>query len=570
MDETPITKCNIAPPLTYLINGSWNAVNASAGYDCKTRCHWRKDDRTNFIGNWNSTPGPVDCEFLEAICLKDNLKVYGYMHSQIIPTPPITPKVDVSKLQQYDVTVILLDSLAHAQALRSLPRAISYMTSHMSAVVFPYVNKVGENSRSNGVPLWFGKSLEKLDKSLFDEEDVTVDWTHEYMCNEFKDNETSIFNEFRDYGYKTLLAEDWAEGTLNFPNCKGFDNPPIDHYMRPFQNALERPHHGEFITRNHLSPGNLTREHHNTLLEYLSKFMNAYPNEKKFSWIWASHLGHDSMNGFSHADNDFYNFLVKHREKLDNSFVILMGDHGPRFGANRKTVSGELEVHNPFLGISIPKALRKTTEILSLMKGNAKKLQTHYDTRATILDILKYQSTTNFLDTEILKIPGEKGFSFIRKQPDTPRNCKTMPIPIQYCLCKFNRTTESIHSDLAHSMAKALTAAVNTELENGKLQSRCIKMEYSIILSLDRLDEKFRGSILYTIVVEMKKPSNAWFKANIKMLSTGELKVLGIIERVNEYGQTAHCIKSEYHRPYCFCRNQINVFYAQDRKKKRR
>lgn len=48
--------------------------------------------------------------------------------------------------------------------------------------------------------------------------------------------------------------------------------------------------------------------------------MNAYPNEKKFSWIWASHLGHDSMNGFSHADNDFYNFLVKHREKVGEIF----------------------------------------------------------------------------------------------------------------------------------------------------------------------------------------------------------------------------------------------------------
>lgn len=48
--------------------------------------------------------------------------------------------------------------------------------------------------------------MEKLDKSLFDEEDVTVDWTHEYMCNEFKDNETSIFNEFRDYGYKVRLS----------------------------------------------------------------------------------------------------------------------------------------------------------------------------------------------------------------------------------------------------------------------------------------------------------------------------------------------------------------------------
>lgn len=66
-----------------------------------------------------------------------------------------------------------------------------------------------------------------------------------------------------------------------------------------------------------------------------------------------------------------------------------MGDHGLRFGNVRKTFVGTLDVSNPFLAVSIPKNLRQTTGLLNVMRENAQKIQTHFDTRATMLDILK-------------------------------------------------------------------------------------------------------------------------------------------------------------------------------------
>lgn len=74
--------------------------------------------------------------------------------------------------------------------------------------------------------------------------------------------------------------------------------------------------------------------------------------------------------------------------QMDKSFVVLMGDHGLRFGKVTKTRVGALDVNNPLLSISIPKELRGT-EMHRMMKENAKKLQTHYDTRSTLLDIAK-------------------------------------------------------------------------------------------------------------------------------------------------------------------------------------
>ncbi|PIC45015.1 hypothetical protein B9Z55_005184 [Caenorhabditis nigoni] len=473
----PISNCDPdVKPLTTLINGSWGSEDKNETLKCRTRCHWRETERENKIGNWSYEPGPVDCEVLEAVCAENNTDVHGYLHTQIVPTPQRTPKVETKNLTQYDVTVILLDSLAYSQARRSLPRTITYMVNHMNAVLFPYINKVGDNSRPNGAALYFGKLLEKLDRSLFEEETIMPDWTRDYMCYVFKDNETSLFHEFQNYGYKTFLAEDWAEGTLNWPNCKGFDKPPIDHNMRPFQNVLERKNHSLNVTKQHLN-GKMCREHHHTLLDYLGQFLDAYPDQKKFSWMWASVLGHSTENGIAHSDNDFYNFMVKHRKQLDNSFVLFMGDHGLRFGDVRKTFVGALDVNNPFLAISIPKKLRTNTKILDLMTKNAKQLQTHFDTRSALLDILKFQAASNFTDTTPLEIPGEKGYSYLREQPSTIRNCRNSPIPLQYCICQFNKTAVSTENQVALSIREHIAYSVNEQLIEGNFTEDCIEMK---------------------------------------------------------------------------------------------
>ncbi|ULT84164.1 hypothetical protein L3Y34_013064 [Caenorhabditis briggsae] len=542
-NKDPLKDCDRTfKPFTELKNSSWRVVSLNKNLECKTRCHRRKSERQNEISKWNFTQGPVDCEFLEAVCSENKEDVYGYLHSQVIPKPPIEkPKIDTAGLMQFDVFVILLDSLSYSQGKRSLPRTLSYFTNHMDGVIFPYMNKIGENSRPNGIPIWFGKSLEKIDRSLFDEEVIPPDWSHKYFCKTFKDNETNIFSEFHDYGYRTLLAEDWAEGTMNWPNCVGFDKPPIDHFMRPFQNAYERKGQGAPITQKHLKGGKLCRQTHNTLLDYMGQFINAYPDQKKFGWVWAIDLGHNSENGFTHADKDFHNFLIEHRKKLDNSFVFLLGDHGLRFGGVRNTFVGALDVNNPFTAISIPKVLRNTTNILEYVAENAKNIQSHYDTRATILDIMKYQSAKSFTETEARQFPEEKGYSYIRKQPSTPRNCRNMPIPLEYCICQFKKSKVPRNTKTAKEIGKALAFAVNTQIEDGNFTGNCIKMEWEKTLSLEMYDHQFKGATLYTVTAQMKEPSKAEFKSNVKIVD-GKIKVLGMVERSNRYGKTADCI----------------------------
>lgn len=52
------------------------------------------------------------------------------------------------------------------------------------------------------------------------------------FCSKYLDNETFVGFEFQRQGYVTMMSEDWAQGVFNWPGCKGFAKPPVDHYMR--------------------------------------------------------------------------------------------------------------------------------------------------------------------------------------------------------------------------------------------------------------------------------------------------------------------------------------------------
>ncbi|CAA93679.2 alkaline phosphatase family protein [Caenorhabditis elegans] len=574
-NENPLKKCDTSfKPLTKLENSKWG-VTFAHNLTCRARCHTRKRDKENLVGNWTYTPGKINCEILETVCAEkggEQRDVYGYLHSQIIPTKPKLSRTNAD-LKEYDVFVILLDSLSYSQAARSLPRTVSFFKSYMKGIIFPYMNKVGDNSRPNGVALWFGKLLEKVDRFIFDKPSLEADWTDDYFCNVFKDNETSLFDEFKTHGYKTLMAEDWALGTLIWPNCLGYRNQSIDHYMRPFQLAHEK--YGTPVTREHLN-GSLCREDHNTLLDYLAQFLDAYsgsndsiqlkrekspnsPDQRKFAFLWTTRLGHATENGFdateNGSDNDFLNFFIKHRKKLEDSFVLLLGDHGFRLGGVRNTAVGAIDVNNPLTAISVPNSLRTNTDILKILNMNSEKLQTHFDTRATILDILKFQPAEKFSAITPLQIPGEKGQSHLRNQPPFNRNCQTMPIPFEYCICQFNKTSVPINSTISMEIGEKVAENVNKLLQINNFTSECISMVFERTESLLQYNQKLGNSTIYTVIAQMKKPSEAKFKATVK-ITEGNIKIVSKVERVDSYGKTADCIESETHRPICYCKEQ--------------
>ncbi|EPB80374.1 hypothetical protein ANCCEY_00471 [Ancylostoma ceylanicum] len=476
----PLKGCNHNfKPMTALKRGivTVNAKDVS----CVGRCLTRSTDLYNNRGQWlDVTKTKFFCDVVETLCTDANGKdVYQMVHAQIIEKKE--PESHKNKTKQknqgyYNIYVILLDSISATQGTRNsppahsrhLPQTLQFFEKSMEAVSFPHINKIGLNSRPNGVALWFGKSMEKVHRKLFGLPDIEPDWTFIEFCRRFVDNETFLMKEFSESGYKTLLAEDWMLGTLNYPNCRGFKKQPTDHYMRPFQIALEL-NATNLLTATY----NYTNciEQHQDILGYLQDFVNSYKVASLFRCP---------------------------RNQCDpEPAVVLRLEHwrSTDLKANEEithTRLGSLELNNPMFLISVPKKLRKSTDILSILRENAARLQTPYDIRATFLDILKYQPSSNFTDRSSMTLSGEYGVSFLRTQPDVERTSSPMAV----------------------EAGKFLITYINSFLEQYDTSHKCETLEFSHTISMFAyVPEELTKT--YRISVKATPPSNAEFREHL-------------------------------------------------------
>ncbi|CAJ0961980.1 unnamed protein product, partial [Mesorhabditis belari] len=109
----------------------------------------------------------------------------------------------------------------------------------------------------------------------------------------------------------------------------------------------------------------------------------------KFLLHWSCEASHDLPNPLYHTDQDYLNFFQKNKAILDNAFLFVMGDHGPRFGTPSKAELNKREINNPLLHISLPKFLRNHTQLIKNLQENSIRLLTQFDVHATLVDLLK-------------------------------------------------------------------------------------------------------------------------------------------------------------------------------------
>ncbi|CAD6184894.1 unnamed protein product [Caenorhabditis auriculariae] len=459
--------------------------------------------------------------------------------------------------KQYSVYGLLIDSASTPQTIRNMPATLSYLERQMGAVTFEYLNKVGLNSYPNAMALWFNKQVHDLNRLVYDLPVKKADIPgHEKICYNYLNKEEFIMHFYEDAGYKTFLAEDWARGALLWPNCNGFYYQPTTHFNRPYQILLEE-------SKKIMSERSRTcMEHHIELLDYLGKFIESYKGVPKFGWIWSSEVSHNYLIGSAHMDLDFRNFLLKHREELDNSFVFFMGDHGLRFGKYSRTPHGNFEANNAHLSISIPRELRSSTEIISRLRESSKKLQTHYDVFATLRDIVEFQPSKNYRDYEPMAAAFERGHSFLRHQPEMDRNCKTLGIPFAFCPCEYNTTRVDKTSKLAESIGRFLIAHIRKSLEKADIVYKCAPVVFETVLEVQAYEYmESKKSQLYHVTVKAAPPNNGTFKTVILKRGSpedgfNEPSVFGIasrtVDRLDFYGASGNCAPYELAH-FCHC-----------------
>lgn len=154
-----------------------------------------------------------------------------------------------------------------------------------------------------------------------------------------------------------------------------------------------------------------------------------------FVTVWLSDRNHDLMSEPKYMDDSMGEALItlKSTGSLDNTLVILLGDHGYSFLEIRRTLSGWYEDKLPVLWISLPPSLVKTKPSWKLaLNRNSKQLTTPFNVHDTLGDILNYNLQLPIKPTNDSQGLSRKG-SLFKTLPE--RSCDEAGVPWEFCAC---------------------------------------------------------------------------------------------------------------------------------------
>ncbi|VDL65562.1 unnamed protein product [Nippostrongylus brasiliensis] len=284
------------------------------------------------------------------------------------------------------------------------------------------------------------------------------------------------------------------------------------------------------------------------MLAYLEKFMDAYPGTPKVGQIWPTTLAHESLKELYHTDVQFLDFFKRNRAVIDRSFTFFMGDHGPRREGIGNVELGRLENLTPFLVVIIPEEYRGS-DIHKQLKDKKLRLMTNFDIHATLMDILEFQPPSGFSDTSYLDMePISKGSSLFREWRGI-RNCKTLPIVSDYCICQYNWTVLT-NVTMIKALGNFLIEQLNLRIAKEGLSAKCANQTYKDVSQISYLVDN-EVTVYKTVVIA--QPSLGLFSGLIRARASG-LSLGSRIERMNEYQRQGDCIKYHAMQPLCYCK----------------
>ena len=149
---------------------------------------------------------------------------------------------------------------------------------------------------------------------------------------------------------------------------------------------------------------------------------------------------------------------------LNNTVLILMGDHGVRWGKVRETIQGKLEERMPFFAMTFPKWFKaKFSGIDKNLQKNGNRLTTWYDVHATLRHMLSYPDLPKDL---------KHGQSLFTEIPNS-RTCKDAFVADFWCPCLRWSAVDTNHKHV-QKVALAAIEWINLLIaNNSNTASQC-------------------------------------------------------------------------------------------------
>ena len=359
-----------------------------------------------------------------------------------------------------------------------------------------------------------------------------------------------------------MFSEDCPQyASFNY-RLLGFTEPPTDHFSRYFWQAAR-------LTSAHCVRSQLQHQIH---FNYVKSFLEAYRQQPKFGLFFFTDISHSNLKSIYSSASDFLALLrdLSNGNLLNDTLLIVMSDHGFRYGQTRATFQGRFEERLPVMSLTFPKWFQEQhSDLMKIIKENSKIVTSPFDLYATFKHMLTYPQTP----VDLLR--GESLLSYINRS----RHCEKAGVAVHYCPCV---QWKEIDTSLSHvrRAAQVVVDHVNNLTSSDPLGLElCSRLElHKISTAYQKLPNlklaQFIGSAdvhgrkpmfstgadtvhecLYQVQLQTL-PGNGLYEASVNF-QDGKYRIINDISRLNLYGEQPRCIldKRPDLRKYCLCKD---------------
>ena len=281
--------------------------------------------------------------------------------------------------------------------------------------------------------------------------------------------------------------------------------------------------------------------------------------------IFLAGFSHHEINHVKKNERDVLALLKDFKAKgyLENTLLIVMGDHGLRYGKVREKVQGKLEERLPLYSMVVPPWFpSRYPDVFKIMQTNTARLTSWFDVHATFRHILNFPTPPADMS---------RGISLFTEVPAN-RTCKDAGIDNHWCPCLQWSTVDVKHSQIQNA-ALAAVEFMNNLLSSEKESSMyCANLTLKTVnfAQLERPNaevvkthlrkaSRFKQSKEYFCRYQLQfvtLPNEGVFEATVRYHKNRFIVNTGIT-RINKYGDQPNCVAAKLPlvRKFCLCKD---------------